>query len=72
VGFLKHLGNRAGRNLVSNQSEHGISKHINRGLVASRGVELFKFLAGVAVVKDAICPCLCRCVGFVHRVLNLV
>jgi len=66
VSFLQHLGNRAGRNLVGDKCEHGISQHINRGLVASRGVELFKFLAGVAVTKDAVGLCLWSCVCFVH------
>ena len=47
--FLQHLSNRASGNLVSNQSEHGISKHINRGLISGRCVKFFQLLAGVAV-----------------------
>lgn len=49
VGFAKNLGNRAGGNLVSNQSEHGISQHIDGRLVAVLGIELRHLLAGIAV-----------------------
>ena len=66
VCFLQHLGNRASGNLVSNQGEHGISKHINRGLVSGSAVKFFQFLAGVAVGKDALGFYLAGCKGFIH------
>jgi len=66
VGFLQHLGNRASGDFVCNQSEHGISQHINRGLIASRCVELFQLLAGVAVEKYAVGLGLCGYIGFIH------
>jgi len=49
VGFAKNLGNRASGNLVSNQSEHGISEHIDGRLVAVLCIEFRHLLAGIAV-----------------------
>ena len=66
MGFLQHLRNRASGNLVSNQSEHGISQHIDGRLVAGRGIKFFQFLSGVAVRKDAIGLGLWGYIGFVH------
>ena len=49
VGFAQNLSDGASGNLVSNQSEHGISQHIDGRLVAVLCVEFRHLLAGVAV-----------------------
>jgi len=58
VGFAKNLSDCASWNLVSNQSEHGISEHIDCGLVAVLCIQLRHLLAGIAVRKNALGLCL--------------
>ena len=58
VGFAKNLGDCASGNLVSNQSEHGISQHIDGRLIAVLCIEFRHLLAGVAVGQNALGLCL--------------